>query len=198
MAKNNVKKITVSAFENVMKDHFTNNATVDWHGVPIQITGTISLESALSFTKEIIDNCYDEETGTYLPESLDIVVRSEVLTRYANFTLPKDIGRRYQLIYQTDAFDVVAENINREQLDYIVNSALQKIEYMKQERISVTNRKLDEVLDQFDNLYEEFIDIIGSASSEDVERLTEFISKEGSIDYDRLIKAYSENAQNKE
>ena len=97
----------------------------------------------------------------------------------------------HDILYNTDLVDVVAENANSLQIDNLVSSAMQKIEYLKSERTALSNKKLEDIMNQFDELYDTFSDIIAFASEEDVEKMSKFIDENGEINYDELIKSYS-------
>ena len=56
MAKN--KKISINAFENIVKEKFPNTFTANWNGLDITFTYTIGLEDVLAIVEEVSDNCF--------------------------------------------------------------------------------------------------------------------------------------------
>ena len=191
MANNKRKKVTVGEVETIAKNSYEREHSVEWNGVSINVKHSLDFYKSLEFVNDIVQNCFNEETGLYMPEFADIIARRNIVAMYSNVNLPGDTERMHDILYNTDLVDVVAENANSLQIDNLVSSAMQKIEHLKSERISLSNKKLEDIMNQFDELYDAFSDIITFASEEDVEKMSKFIDENGEINYDELIKSYS-------
>ena len=191
MANNKKGRVTVAEIEKVAKNNYNKEHTIEWNGIEITIKHSLDFYKSLEFVNDIVQNCFNEETGLYMPELADIIARRDIVVMYSNVNLPSGTDRMHEVLFNTDLVDVIAESANSLQIDNLVSSAMQKIEYLKAEHTSLSNKKLEDIMTQFDELYESFSDIINFASEEDVEKMAKFIDENGEINYDELVKSYS-------
>lgn len=150
MAKSE-KKISIASLDKVLKEQAVDIATEQWFGNEVKIKHTLSFSEALAFVDDVVSSCF-HTTGGYMPELQEFVVKSNILTRYANFNLPDNLEHRYSLLYNTDAVDVVIRHINQKQLDDILESISEKISYLCESNIAATEVvRLDDVSVNLDN-----------------------------------------------
>ena len=123
------KKVSIALFDKIVKEHFQNEATIQWHEAEVRVKRTLSLKEMLSFVDEVVGSCFHDELG-YMPEVKDFAIKSNILTRYANFSVPDNLEHRYQMVYGTDAVDAVCAVIDTTQLQVIVNSINDKIRFI--------------------------------------------------------------------
>lgn len=191
MAKK-IKKVTINAFEKVMKETYIPVSEIDWHGVEVTLQNTLSLEDMLSFIENVVRSCFGEGSGEYEPGAKDFAIRTMVLEKYANFSMPLSLDLQYDLLYRTDAFEVVLSYINAEQFRVIIDAIDEKIEYMKQANISSFKKQMNaftETLESFEKQMEQF-------SAEDVSNLIGALS-DSKIDEGKLVEAYIKNKSEK-
>lgn len=184
-------KITVKAFNNIIDNDFSDGIVVEWHGATLEIKRCIGLKDMVAFVENIVQNCYDEDSGVYSPELLDTIIRREVMTRYANFSLPTSSERVYRAVYCTDAYDVILENINTDQLDAIISSALQKINYLKERQINIISNKLDGFVDKMGELEDLMADLVSNVTPEDISKIASSIAGGTELDYDAIVRAFN-------
>ena len=195
MAKNK-KKITVNTFEKVAKEHFGNEVIVDWYGVEVTVTPTISAVEMMNFVDDVVESAFLEDLG-YMPEVFDFVVRCNVLTRYANFSLPGNIEKRYELVYGTDAFETVVQKVNPGQYDEIVRAAKEKIEYKLDTSAAAVTRDAERMIDTFGDIQNQFESLFSGLSGDDIKKMVSAIGDK-SVDEERLVKAYLEQTSGRE
>ena len=124
----------------------------------IEIKRTLSLEEMWRVVDEVVEMCYPLiDVGTeenprqeriFMPENRDFAFRKVVLSHYANFRLPTDFAKQYDLAYRTNAFGMVIEHVNQDQLREIMISADRKVEFMKESQMSAASL-LKGVVDRF-------------------------------------------------
>lgn len=195
MAKNK-KKISVNTFEKVAKEHFGNEVIVDWYGVEVTVTPTISAVEMMNFVDDVVESAFLEDLG-YMPEVFDFVVRCNVLTRYANFSLPGNIEKRYELVYGTDAFETVVQKVNPGQYDEIVRAAKEKIEYKLDTSAAAVTRDAERMIDTFGDIQNQFESLFSGLSGDDIKKMVSAIGDK-SVDEERLVKAYLEQTSGRE
>jgi len=190
---NKEKRISVNAFERIAKDHFNDITTADWYGVEITIKRSLPLAEMFQFSKEITDLCF-LESGSFIPEVMDFAIKSGILTHYANFTLPQSPEKQYQLIYGTDAVNVVLQHINEEQLQEISQAANRKIRYMCDTDIVAVRSKLNELADVFSAMGETASSIFDGVGADDVKSLLSAADESG-LNEDKIVSAYVKHAK---
>ena len=194
MAKKTKKRITINAFEKVMKENYQPIVEVEWNGLTIEIKRTLSLQEVISFVEGVADACFDEETGDYLPEVKDFLIKSFVLEKYANFTMPSNSNSMYELIYCTDAFATVMNHINTEQFGEIEMAIDDKLDYKTNAGIEAMNKQMATIFSSFEDIEKNLSQLFSSVDNESVAKLVEALGN-GKIDEEKLVKAYLEEKE---
>ena len=188
MARKKVKRISVNAMDEIMVG-CVNTETVNWNGLDVVITKTLSLEDMLAFVDSVVKSCFDQATGAYMPEIKDFAIRSNVMERYANFTLPSKIERQYDVVMRSGAFEMVLNHLNAAQFNELIRAIDDKLKNAADVNIQTVFRQFDEVVDSFNNLQEKIGTLFSGIDSSDIENLMGAIS-DGGIDEAKVVKAY--------
>lgn len=183
------KKISITTFEKIMKENYTPTKTVEWNGVEITIKPTLSFKEVLSFVDNVTKSCFTTDGGTYIPEVKEFVIKCCILEMYANFAMPTNVERKYDLVYCTDAVNVVMDNINRIQLGEIIDAINDKIDNLAQANIEAVNRQMNELYSAFDNLQEQLAGIFAGIGTDEISKLIGAISGD-KFDETKLVQAY--------
>lgn len=193
MAKND-KKISISTFDKVAKEQASSQSTViDWHGVEVTVKHTIGFTDMMEFVHNAAESCFSE-SGVFVPEVMDFAIKSNILTRYAGFTLPDNLEHRYTLIYTTDAVDVVCGHIDERQLQEITASVRRRVNYVCDSKVALIQQKADEMFAAFKKLSKQSEDIFDGVSNDDIQKLLKSIAK-GTLNEESIVKAYLEHTK---
>lgn len=189
MAKNiKTRKISITAFDKVMRET-ERIKNIEWRGLVITVRRTLPLRDMLSFVNAVTKSCFDSETNAYLPEIKVFAIKCCILEMYANFSLPSNIEHRYDLIYNTDAFDTVIQHIDTRQLNEIVDAINEKVDNIAQANIETINKQMNDIYRAFEGLQNQFTKIFSGVSSKDMAGFVQAVS-EGGLDEEKLVKAY--------
>lgn len=187
MAKND-KRISIAAFDKVAKEQAVNDTVFDWHGVEITVKYTLGLTDMMEFVHDAAESCFSE-SGGFVPEVMDFVIKSNILSRYARFTLPDNLEHRYALIYETDAVDVVCEHINERQLQEITASIKRRVNYVCESKVTLIQQKAEEMFMAFEKLQKQSESMFDNVSKEDIQKLLSAVAN-GGFDEEAVVKAY--------
>ena len=143
----------------------------------------------LAFVDSVVKSCFDQATGAYMPEIKDFAIRSNVMERYANFTLPSKIERQYDVVMRSGAFEMVLNHLNAAQFNELIRAIDDKLKNAADVNIQTVFRQFDEVVDSFNNLQEKIGTLFSDIDSSDIENLMGAIS-DGGIDEAKVVKAY--------
>ena len=149
MAK--IKKISVNAFEKVVKDKFENTIEAEWNGLPVAITHTISLGDMIALVTEVADNCFMED-GRFMPEVMQPLLDCGVVARYTNISLPSNLATRYELVMKSGIMDFILPKINSNQYNDIVVAVRDKIDYMCDANTIAFNHAMESMSNVMSNI----------------------------------------------
>ena len=185
------KKVSVNMFEKIMKEHFTPVVTVRWHEAELTVKRSLSLVEMLKFAQSVAESCFDETRG-FVPELADFVVRSNILEMYGNFRLPEELEKRYELLYNTDAVETVTANVNRQQLQELVDAIDRKIRYLCDTRVNELSARFREIAQAMEAMSKSAGEVFEGVTADDLKKLIGAVGENGKIDEERIVKAVLE------
>ena len=149
MAKK-TEKISINTLEKLMPA--SGVITVELHeGVNLLVKRNISLEDMLLFVDEVVDICFTED-GEYMPEVLDFGIRRNLAVKYANCSLPENVGKQYDLLYGTWVVGAILEHIDSAQYSEICKAIEKRITHQLNTHYSVEQLQLAEISDKLNEL----------------------------------------------
>ena len=191
--KKKTNRISVIKFEKTVdKD---NIVVVPLDGVEdanIEITKTIPLKDMIEFVEVVAESCVDMNDGEYTPQAKDFAIKREVLTKYANFTMPTNIEKQYEFIYGSYVYDIVMEHINFEQFREILNSIDEKIKYMLDCITSISASNTAKLLGKLDTISEQSSAMFDSIKGEDIAAAFKNIDTIANMDEAKIAHAVKE------
>jgi hypothetical protein len=182
-----INKVSVSDFEKSAKG-VERTIDVDWAGVAVTVTPTLSLTEMLEFVHSVVESCFSDD-GEYIPEVKDFAVYRNVLERYANFRLPVDVDKCYALIYGTDAVEFVLGHINEKQWHDMIEAIEEKIQFRLDSMADSMRAKMEEFLGAMNALQEQTKHVFDGMSEEDMKKLVGAI-EQGGLSEEKLVAAY--------
>lgn len=187
MAK--AKAVSINAFDKIEKDTYKGTESFEWHGVEVVVKKTLSIKEVLEFVNDVVKTCFSADDGSYIPEVKDFAVKSCILEKYANFSLPTNIEHKYDLIYHTDAIDEVLRRVNGQQFNEIIASINAKISHLASANIEAINKQMNELYTAFDNLQKQLETVFAGIDPSDLTKLVGALGDKG-IDEEKIVKAY--------
>lgn len=190
MAKkgNNEKKISISTLDAIIKENYNNTVTAEWYGVEVTIKKTLSLNEVLEFVNDVVMSCFQDKRG-FMPEVVDFAIKSNILSRYANYSLPDKLEHRYEIIYFTDAVEFVRQYINDNQLDEITASIYKKINYLCNSNVMEIQKQMMDLVSAFDTMQKKTADMFGNLTPEDITKVIGAF-EDGKLSEEKLVEAY--------
>lgn len=187
MAKNE-KRVSTALFDKIAKEHFQNESVVKWHEAEVHVKRVLSLTDMLGFVDDVVRSCFHDRMG-FMPEVMDFAIKDSILTRYANFTMPDNLERCYQMVYATDAVDTVCAAIDTRQLQEIVNAIESKIRFMCDSKSAEIEARVNDALAALEEVRDRTQDIFAGINREDIKNIMGAITDEG-LSEQKIVKAY--------
>lgn len=190
------KKVSIALFDKIAKEQFQNEATIEWHDAQLRVKYALPLTDMLAFVDDVVGSCFHDKLG-YMPEVKDFAIKTNILSRYANFSLPDNLEHRYQLVYMTDAVDSVCAAIDGTQLQEIVNSINSKIRFLCDSKATMIQERINDVLSTMEEMRDNTKSIFDGITQDDLKNLMGAITSNG-LDEQKLVQAYIEQAKSKD
>lgn len=189
-----IKKISINAMDKVIKDTYTPTTTIKWNDLEIIIKRVLTFTDVLEFVDNVTKTCFTRDTETYMPEVKDFAIKSNILEKYTNLTLPNNIEHRYEIIYHTDIIETVLNYINNQQFSEMTTSIDAKIKNLNQANIERINKQMSDLNTAFENLQDFIEKALNSINIDDASNLIDTILHEN-LDEAKLVEAYLEQSK---
>lgn len=190
-------RVATNDFEDAALKNYSPIVETEWCGIPVLIKKHLSFVSMLEFVDSVVESCFAEDTGEYLPEIKDFAVRCAILTIYSNFSLPDDLERKYSLVYASDAISFVLDFIDLDQFHQMLTAIDKKIEHRAQSNIEALNKQMNEIAANFNVLEDKLSNIFGAVDGDTISKVAGAIAN-GSFNEDKLVQAFLGNAPHKD
>lgn len=188
MAKKEAR-ISINKLESVMKENIIVVPLSGAEDVDITIHRKLSLKDMMQFVENVVSSCIDAETATYTPEIKDFAIHSEILTTYANFNLPSNAEKQYELVYGTNALEQVMEHIDRSQLYEIKEAIDARIKHELRVIETSAAIKANEMMIRLSDAIEQVNSVFGDISGDDFNRVVKNLSEMNSVTDESIVKA---------
>ena len=97
MAKKSEKKVSISALDNIIGERFLNTVEEKWYDIEVKMRKNIPFTEMLAFVNDVVSSCFQQK-GEYVPEALDFAIKSNIIIRYTNVSLPDNLEHRYEIL----------------------------------------------------------------------------------------------------
>ena len=182
-------RISINKLESVMKE---NIVTVPMRGneeVNISIRRTLPLKDMMQFVEDVVSSCVDAENASFTPEAKEFAIKSGILSVYANFTMPSNVEKQYELVYNTDSVDQVLEHINTAQLSEIRAAIDARIDHEVKMIETVLAAKTNEMIARVEMMVEQFESAFGGINGTDFNGVVKKLSEMGTMTEESLARA---------
>lgn len=182
-------RISINKLESVLKENIVVVPMRGNEDVNIIIRRTLPLKDMMQFVENVVSSCVDAETASYTPEIKEFAIRSEILTTYANFNLPSNVEKQYELLYCTDVLCQVMEYINNKQLHEIEVSIDARIDHEVKMIETFLAAKTNEMMLRIEAMVDQFEAAFGGINSDDFNGVVKKLSEMSAMTEESIAKA---------
>ena len=181
------KMISIEKMDEVMKDYFPAEETVDFHGLELTVQKTIGAAEMFEIVRKVSDSCFTED-GVYMPEVYDPALRVALITAYSNVRLPENAEHMAQILYRTDLYTTVVGAISSDQYCAICDAIYERIGARNNMNKALFETEIQRAVAGIQNLGDQLSQLFGEVSPEDIKAMVGAIG-EGGIDEEKLVSA---------
>jgi len=187
MAKSIKNRISINAVENVVKE-YDNEVHFNWYDIDVVVNRILPLNEVRAFIDDVVNACFDNETGRYLPEVKEYAIRVNTLSKYANFAMPANDEKQYDFVYKTDAYRRVVQEVDPAQYGSIIEAIEAKIDYLCDTNAKRLEMQFEDLLSSVVEIQDKLNNVFGGVSADDIGKLVGAIG-DGVINEEAIVKA---------
>lgn len=188
------KKISIKDLRNAVKEARNSNpevATIEWNGLSIEIKKYITLDALRAAVSSIVGASFDDD-GIYQPSNTEPAIRFAVIGLYTNLSMFSDVGENYDLVYKTDLYRTVCNNIDKAQFEHLVEAVYAQIDEIIKVRSNSVLSKVNEVYEMTANMQQQFEEIFRNVDSDGLNKLIGAVNENRGLDEKKLVQAIME------
>lgn len=185
----NVKKVPFASVASAINKDEPSATVVEWNGVKIKINRSLSVKQMIEFDNFVVDGCFGGERGSYMPELKDLYIGVASINMYTNINTSSDAQKMYDFVRGTNITDVIYDNIDKRQFEYMLESIDKRIEHLAQSGAMELNNRIEKIVSFLEDIVNDAHSLSEGMSSEDTQVLLDAV-KSGFLDDENFIRAY--------
>lgn len=134
----------------------------------------LSLEECMRFVEDVVSECVRERDLMYIPLAYEFIFNKSVLTYYANFTMPTDVNKGFDLVMGAqDLVEEIIGHIDQHQYGMIQQAITERVNFEKSKMVTLQEVKLNEMMSEMNQFISR---MSGLFEGVDGEQMAKFVS----------------------
>ena len=159
---------------------------VEWNNLNLNIKNILTLNEVIEFMEAVTMTCFVE--GDYRPEFKDFAMRCVVAELYVDIELPDDVDDKYSLMFNTDLYEVITSNCDKEFFKNLKSSVESRLDYLKEVNIDSFRKDLVDNLEELSDIEAKIRNAFQDVNENDIGKFLSVVSK-GEINEKNIAKA---------
>lgn len=206
MSKKN-NKISINALEKYCGQFNTEPKDVEIHyGEDKVFTFTVkpllTMDESVRFIEEVVRECIMPDDMLIVPIARDFITKKNLMTYYANFTMPESQSKTYDLIMaSTGIINAILNNIDIDQFTMIQRSIDERIAFEEQKMIAEQQSNVQKITEDVSAFVSKMSSLFDGIDSEQMDGFMTSVSKMAQnteISAQSLASAFLESRNSKE
>lgn len=165
----------------------------------INIKSQLTVDEYMSFISNVVECCFDDD-GEYIAHAKSLAIGVELIDKYTDLWISdKDLTLEDKslIIYNTDIIELIKDSVNKFQYTELMNAVNSQIEYRIKSSISANENKLNAIISEFENIFNQIKSVVNGMSADDISNLFKNLKTIENMTEDdvvnSLIKVYEGN-----
>lgn len=178
--KNNVSINALERFSSSDHDNVVQrtlkNGDVE---ISYEVRRTLSFEECVKFVEDVVNECVVPNDTLIIPVSKDFMIKKGLMTYYANFTMPTNMVKAFELVTASgDIIEDIESIIDNSQYLMILDSIVERIDFEKKKMLSAQEAKVNHLVKEVASFMDKMASLFENI---DGEQMAQFISKMSQI-----------------
>lgn len=206
MSKKN-NKISINALEKYCGQFNTEPQDIEIHyGEDEVFTFTVkpllTMDESVRFIEEVVRECIMPDDMLIVPIARDFITKKNLMTYYANFTMPESQSKTYDLVMaSTGIINAILDNIDIDQFTMIQRSIDERIAFEEQKMIAEQQSNVRKITEDVSEFVSKMSSLFDSIDPEQMDGFMTSVSKMAQnteISAQSLASAFLESRNSKE
>ena len=169
----------------------------DESSITFEVKKILSLEETMRYIEDVVSASIMEDDLMIVPVAREYINRKNVLTYYANFTMPSNSSRAYELVMgASELIDEIIKSIDKPQYKMIQRCIDERIEFEKQKMLSTQVQQIQKLAGEIEHMTDNFSALFsgvnGEQMSDFIKNMSE-LSKNANVSGQDIARAMVEN-----
>jgi len=165
----------------------------------INIKSQLTVDEYMSFISNVVECCFDDD-GEYIAHAKSLAIGVGLIDKYTDLWISdKDLTLEDKslIIYNTDIIELIKDSVNKFQYTELMNAVNSQIEYRIKSSVSANENKLNAIISEFENIFNQIKSVVNGMSADDISILFKNLKTIENMTEDdvvnSLIKVYESN-----
>ena len=182
------KKVTYETIREAMNDHCPQVEILDWYGVEITVQKIVPFLTMKEIVEDVAGACFNDDTGEYMPELMDIALRICVIDAYTNIVLPGDPEEQNRILYGTGLWSGISELIDEDQFSAIQLAISRRVKARLDTNRAEFEHELNAMTNALSEAGKQINDLFAGVNADDLQKLVAALGEHG-VDEEKIVQA---------
>ena len=169
----------------------------DESSITFEVKKILSLEETMRYIEDVVSASIMEDDLMIVPVAREYINRKNVLTYYANFTMPSNSSKAYELVMgASELIDEIIKSIDEPQYKMIQRCIDERIEFEKHKMLSTQVQQIQKLAGEIEHMTDNFSALFngvnGEQMSDFIKNMSE-LSKNANVTGQDIARAMVEN-----
>ena len=201
MAKK-TNRVSINALERFCKettpDIMQRTFSIGDETITYEVKFRLTLEESMRFIEDVVKEAIMPNDGMIVPLAQSYIIGKNILVYYANFTMPNDESKAYELVLgATGIIGDIIGCIDNAQYQMLLAGVRDRVNFETQKMLSVQEQRVNTLVGEISRFAEQMDSVFGNISGEQMAGFISSMSKlsDTQISTEELAKAFVENAK---
>ena len=166
--------------------------------ITYEVKFRLTLEESMRFIEDVVKEAVMPNDGMIVPLAQSYIIGKNILVYYANFTMPSDESKAYDLVLGANGIigDIIG-CIDNAQYQMLLAGVRDRVNFETQKMLSVQEQRVNTLVGEISRFAEQMDSVFGNISGEQMAGFISSMSKlsDTQISTEELAKAFVENAK---
>ena len=182
------KKVTYETIREAMNDHCPQVEILDWYGVEITVQKIVPFLTMKEIVEDVAGACFNDDTGEYMPELMDIALRICVIDAYTDIVLPGDPEEQNRILYGTGLWSGISELIDEDQFSAIELAISRRVKARLDTNRAEFEHELNAMTNALSEAGKQINDLFAGVNADDLQKLVAALGEHG-VDEEKIVQA---------
>lgn len=185
--ENNVET-RIADLSEILNGKSEDTTVIDWCDQKLSIRRFLPLPTAVMLVNAVVESCFSEDTGEYIPEMRFFAEKIATIAAYTNVDIPENNELQYQLIYQTDIMKCIETYADKSQYNDIMCAIEDGLRTRKNSNLAEFKNEVQRMTDQVTALISNITSAFGDISQDDLSAFVKAVIS-GEVNDGKILEA---------